>query len=830
MVTRILQDRYGFMWFATKDGLNQYDGYHFKIFRHDADDSTSLSDSYVHSMREDSQGRIWVGTASGSLNVFHRETETFEHIKLRNVKGDQDRPGTVYDIVQDRQGTVWVLCTNRLFIIRLKGNDQNSALSYSIKELTLPFSSIDLSLLVSKSGQVYIYDIQRPKLYVLNRQSEQWSPVIPVNDFLARDESYGIYGLLEDTTTQKLYALVTAGILQIDSDSSVELVLSYPMVITYRQFFIDKAQNIWFTCNHSLGTFNVLTRQMHLLVPKSEEDKIKVGMTHSMFMDESGMVWIGTKGYGLMTLNTRAQRFHHLDKSSVFAFIETDDGRIGVNDGQFMYQIVDPASGNNIDTILMKDAKEYVDGFSDFSYPRLKDKRQRLWFANTMQLVCYDKRTRQGVFYPLPVQINDGNYETVTDLKEDQTGNIWVGTTAGLLYFNVTGSSWKIYKNIPSDKSSLSFNAIFTICLDPTSPQKYVWIGTNGGGLNCLDIATGKCQRYSVKDGLPNNVIYGILPDDDGNLWMSTNKGLSCFNPKKQTFKNYEEKDGLQSNEFNHNAYIRSKDGTLFFGGVNGYNYFKPREIASNPVVPKIAITDFKIRNESVDLTQKNSPLKTVSYLAKNITLPYSDDMLTFEFAALDFTAPDKNLYKYKMEGFDKDWVNSGNVHSATYTNLDPGTYTFVVKGSNKDGVWNEKGTSIQLTILPPWYMTWWFRTLAVVAILFAAYGFYRYRLNKALELQNIRNRIASDLHDEIGSNLSNISIFSKVARQRKPETPQVSDLLGKISEYTQTSMNAMNDIVWMINARNDRFENIMVRMRTLASELFEATKLQSSY
>ena len=304
---------------------------------------------------------------------------------------------------------------------------------------------------------------------------------------------------------------------------------------------------------------------------------------------------------------------------------------------------------------------------------------------------------------------------------------------------------------------------------------------------------------------------------------MSTNKGLSCFNPAKQIFKNYEEKDGLQSNEFNHNAFLRTSKGILFFGGVNGYNYFDPAEILSNPVAPKVVITDLRIRNRSLEVSQPGSPLQSAIYLAKNITLPYSDNMITFEFAALDFTAPEKNQYKFKLDGFDEDWVNAGNTNATTYTNLDPGTYTFRVKGSNKDEVWSEDEASIQLIITPPWYKTWWFISFVVLTIIAIVYSIYKYRLSEALKLHAIRNSIARDLHDEIGSNLSNISIFSEVAQEQKGTAAETEPILKKINEYSRVSMTAMSDIVWMINARNDGFDNIISRMRSLAAEIFEA-------
>jgi Y_Y_Y domain/Histidine kinase len=235
-------------------------------------------------------------------------------------------------------------------------------------------------------------------------------------------------------------------------------------------------------------------------------------------------------------------------------------------------------------------------------------------------------------------------------------------------------------------------------------------------------------------------------------------------------------------------------------------------------------ITDFKIGNKPVSINDSKKILAKPIEMTEKIVLHYSDNMISFDFAAMDFTQPSKNLYQYKLDGFDHEWIQSGTVHSATYTNLDPGTYTFHVKGSNSDGVWNEKGTSIMLEIFPPWYMTWWFRTLVVIIIVAAAYSFYRYRLQQALKLQAIRNKIASDLHDEIGSNLSSISIFSDVAKEETQGTA-VGTVLSKISSYTRESMEAMSDIVWMINASNDRFENIINKMREFAVELIEAKK-----
>ncbi|MBK7370885.1 MAG: hypothetical protein IPJ09_05510 [Saprospiraceae bacterium] len=714
-----------------------------------------------------------------------------------------------------------------MLVIKRALNNEVDSLAYSTEEYVFPLPMISPLLFISNSSMIYLLENYSsfaqnysPVYFELLPPSHIWSShnldINPIKTNL-NSEQIKIYQILEDTLTNNLYFICTRGIIRLRDGKASECILRHP--IDRKQCFIDHEHNIWFSYNDLMGIFNLESRKLRFLTSTEDAGRTRTILINSVYVDRSGLVWIGSKGYGINVINYRARRFHHTDNTSVFSITELEDNRILINSGASLAKTLDLTTGTYIDTMDIQDAKVYFENFNALSFPSIIDKRNRRWFGDNERLAYYQVITKETRSFPLPVKQTNNNYSMVSDLKEDKTGRIWVGTMEGLFCFDPEQSTWKIYRTDPKDKNSLSFNSIFSLCLDPVAPDKYLWIGTNGGGLNRMDISTGKCDRYAVKDGLPNNVIYGILKDNNNNLWLSTNKGLSCFNPLNKTFKNYEDKDGLQSNEFNHNAYLRNKDGILFFGGVNGYNYFNPDEIEMNPIAPQIAITGLLIRNKSIDPGQLNSPLKNAAYLTQQITLPYQDNMITFEFAALDYTAPYKNQYKYRMEGFDHDWVNSGYFHSATYTNLDPGTYTFKALGSNKDGIWSEQSASVLLTIIPPWYMTWWFKSLIACLVCLSAYAFYRYRLNQTLKLMAIRNRIATDLHDEIGSNLSNIAIFSEVAQQKSDDN---NELLKKISTYTQTSMDAMNDIVWMVNTRNDRFENIINRMRQLAGEVLE--------
>jgi signal transduction histidine kinase len=284
------------------------------------------------------------------------------------------------------------------------------------------------------------------------------------------------------------------------------------------------------------------------------------------------------------------------------------------------------------------------------------------------------------------------------------------------LYCYYPGASqWRSYKNIPGDKSSLSNNMIFSLSVDPVAPAKYLWIGTNSGGLNRLDLVSGTFQRFTDRDGLPNNVIYGILPDENGNLWLSTNSGLCRFNTATHACKNFFASDGLQGNEFNRYAYYKAGDGALYFGGVGGFNFFYPEGLNKADHFPAVAFTSFRLFNRDIAFNDSGSVIGKPIDFIDELLLQYDQNVITIGFAAMDFAAPEKNQFRYRLEGFDKDWIFSGTRREAIYTGLNPGTYTFIVKAANSEGAWNPAGRKIRITVLPPWWKTWWARTLFVL-------------------------------------------------------------------------------------------------------------------
>ena len=827
MVTRILQDRYGFMWFATLDGLNRYDGYKFTVYRHDSKDKTSITESYAHMLFEDSKGRLWIGTVSGGLDLYDAETETFIHVNQQQGGVNSLSEGPVNEIAEDLHGNIWVHIHNNLDKITIHENEKTGDREFSIHHVKIPFTTGKSLLSITKNGNIYFADSRAGILYHLDdEKKEDWSISFRLNDNQQGIEKhdpafYRILQLVEDKANGKFYVFHLGGVSRFNEKTgALEKVFRnafFTHCDTPLRAVLDKTGNIWFSSPLNLSLFDTRTGNVTNATAQDAKHEALIKSAYSTFIDRSGLLWIGTAGYGLLKRNIRSESFHHTGIDANYLIKEADNGKILIGHRRLIKEIFDKKT-SSLNYATNTEAKQLDQYLSrPFAAANGVD-----WFADSNTLRYQDKISKQTIDYKLPVQTNNEYTEIIQSQCKDLNGNLWLGTTQGLLRFNVMDKKWTVFRNNPLDSSSLSSNVVFSLCLDPLQPKNYLWIGTSGGGLNRMDMRTGKSSSFTTKDGLPNNVIYGILNDDAGNLWMSTNKGLSCFDPSKKFFRNFDYKDGLQSNEFNRGAYCRTKDGYLFFGGVNGFNYFYPPEVLNNTAVPQIVITSLKIRNQVVPVQAKGSPLsKSVNHTDK-LTLAYDQNFLAFEFASMDFTYPEKNSYQFKLMGLHKDWINAGTTNNATFTNLDPGTYTFMVQASNNDGTWNRKGTSIKLVILPPWYMTWWFRTGMVLLAFFAVYSFYRYRLGQALKLQDIRNGIADDLHDEVGSNLSNIYIFSNVAQQKEKANEATEPLLQKITDYTKQSMEAINDIVWMINTRNDRFENIMVKMRTLAAEFSE--------
>ncbi|MCW9065478.1 MAG: triple tyrosine motif-containing protein, partial [Ignavibacteriaceae bacterium] len=407
-----------------------------------------------------------------------------------------------------------------------------------------------------------------------------------------------------------------------------------------------------------------------------------------------------------------------------------------------------------------------------------------------------------------PTSLSDDRVYTIL---QDKNKKFWVGTYGGgLNKFDEETGKFEI--NFP-DPQSFQPAVNDKIMSLKTASEDVLWIGTSGGGLFKLNTKTNSIQNFSIAQGLSSAVVYGILEDKKSNLWLSTDDGIFLFDTATERFTQFGIEDGAQSLEFSGGAYFEDTNGMMYFGGINGFNYFHPDSITINQFVPTVVISDIKV----MDIRVKGEPSELI--------LSHDQNFVSIEFSALDFSIPKQNKYSYILKGFQESWISTdGASRTATYTNLPSGEFTFLVKGTNEDGIWNEKPASLKLIINPPFWQTWWFVTLLVLTVVFFIYYFGTIRVKSQLEIEKLKLKIASDLHDNIGAGLTEISILSEVAeRSEGHSSTVVKNDLQKISETARLLVDSMSDIVWVVNPQRDSLHDLIVKLKDSYNEFFSS-------
>ena len=505
----------------------------------------------------------------------------------------------------------------------------------------------------------------------------------------------------------------------------------------------DKAGDLWF------GTFsggiNFLNKSNQVLncyrkVPGNNRS-LGSNTVRGFTEDKDGNIWIATDGGGLDLFNYAPNTFTHystttsnLNRDAVLAiFIDSKENIwVGTWDG-----------GISLFNKNSHSFKSYTKANSSIPsnnvFDIVEDHSGNLWLSTTDGVVKFDPKTQSFRNYTQADGLGNNHSEVIS---VDSKGNILIGTTQGLSILDPSTNKMTNYNSDPKNSNSLSTG--FVSAIFEESPS-VLWVGTIDG-LNRIDRTSNKFKHYFEQNGLPNNSIRGIRQDNNGFLWISTNKGITKFDPQKESFKNFTKLDGIQGNEYVINSCYKTRNGKLLFGGVNGFDFFDPKDVVDNSFIPPVVITDFQIFNKSIKPWTEDSPLASDISQTKEIVLSYKQSVFSFQFTALNYRTSEKNQYAYMLKGFDETWNYVGTNRTASYTNLNPGTYEFIVKGSNNDGVWNEQGTIITVIIRPPFWATWWFRLFMLIVIAATVNYYIKRAKEKRKSLEEMNQKLEMEI------------------------------------------------------------------------------------
>lgn len=857
-VWAILEDHAGALWIGTDGGgLNQLDRNtgRFIHYMHDPESSASLSSNFVLSIYEDRSGTLWIGT-TGGLNKLDRTTHQFSHYVNESTSPHSLSHNNARAIYEDHTGTLWI------------GTDGGGLNRFdrSTGRFTRFLADPENPHSLSHNRVRSIHEDRAGTLWIgtwggglnrFDREKELFTRFVndPKNPAsLSHNAAMAVLEsrTLADQATASLWVATLGGLDRFDpakkqftrfvNNPSDPHSLGTNSVIS---LYEDRSGALWIgTLGGGLNRCDLIRKKFaHVVSDPGSGNSLGNNSVWSLFKDHTGTLWIGTDG-GLDRLDPATREYthfandpagsHSISHNSVRPICEDRNGTlwIGTWGGGLNQLVLSPGSaGKGFDPKSVKfiryahnpeNPRSIAD---DRIYAIYEDRSGTLWIGGWggLHKLVPDAplpgrgagRRESGGPPPAFIRyVNDPkdpyslSHTIVTSILEDQTGTLWIGTWGGgLNRFDWHSERFTRFVNDSRNPSSLGSNNIHSIFEDHKGT---LWIA-GGGGLNRFDRATGNFVHYTEKDGLPSSETYGILEDENGQLWVSTDKGLSRFDPSATIFKNFDASDGLQSNEFNEGAFFKSKTGEMFFGGINGFNRFNPSQIRDNSYLPPIAITSFKKFN-------KEAALDTVISEIKTLVLTYEEKVFSFEFAALNYILPHKNQYAYMMSGFDTGWVRCGAKREAGYTNLDAGEYTFLVKGSNNDGIWNPAGASVKLFIRPPFWKTWWFGSLSVFSLGLIVYMLYRYRVNQLLAMERLRIRLASDLHDELATNLSSIGMFGEILQQPHGADPVTrARLLDRITSLSRESATSIRDIIWAIDPKVETLHGLLLRIRETA-------------
>ncbi|MEM7369221.1 MAG: two-component regulator propeller domain-containing protein [Bacteroidota bacterium] len=919
-VNHIMKDNKGFMWVATQDGLNRFDGYDFKIYRKDPANPNSLANNFVWTTWEDVHGTIWIGTFGGGLNKLDPSRDQFTSFvpATEDIQHSLAHTGVrAFFEVNDSTlliGTDYGLSVmnTRTDQIRTFHPELEGAAHYPGQNVLALGPMIENRVMVGDKYGVYAFDLQ----------TERFSPIFE----LRREEGRQSFFVSEMVGGEEgeLWVSTSRGLLLLSvADSSKKRVKKYfyhrpdqPTSLhnnSTNSLYLDQ-DRLWIGTAEGLAylPLDELDKPSPVFGQEQHDPRragsLSNNQVNQIFDDEAGFLWIASKE-GLNKLAKRTPMFstigfeedgRGLCNATVLGMEEDTEGNLWVGTVGGLTKITNWKQENR--TFSCYHLPDYFPAHakSDYVLNVCKDNQGQIWVCTRRggigRLISDSSGALAFEHYsPDPNDPASLGSSSIYFLLQDKEGMIWLGTSGGgVNAFDPNSGRFTHYTHDPKDSTKLPHPYAYALLEDY---QDRFWVGTAGGGLSKMDRKTGICETYAFreddpnslsndmvlclyeskakqlwvgtanglclmesegvfrrffeKDGLPNNVIYGIMEDKNGNLWVSTSKGITRVRYESNQFStlNFDPSDGLSGWEFNQFSYHQSGDGTMVFGGVKGVTIFHPDSFRLNHRLPHVVLTGFKLFNQVVPVAGLEEKADELPYAlpmtiseVKQIELPYHQNFLSFEFAALEFTNPSQNQYAYRLAGVDQGWVYSGTRRFADYPNLNSGDYIFQVKASNNDGIWNEKASSLMLSIAPPPWKTWWAYLLYVLMIGGSIYALIRYRTRKVRqevkmqakieqvkveERELVRAQSSRDFHDEAGNHLTKISLYTGLIKRGLEQASKLGEYADHIEANLMALSGGMRDFIWVLDPQKDGLDETIQRLIDFGYEMFEHSEIE---
>jgi signal transduction histidine kinase/ligand-binding sensor domain-containing protein/DNA-binding response OmpR family regulator len=864
-----MQDKKGFLWFGTINGLNRFDGYRFRIFRHDHDDSTSIGSNFIRCMYEDKKGFIWIGTNKG-IYIYNTHSEKFKPFPVSSLEEVSDikedkiggvwfisnsnlfhydppsgkikpykpdiRGGTVSSLCISPDNSIWVSTTTALLKKYLPSSDQ--FITLGILKSPGTKESIQIQKIYSlKNGNLLVGTLaQGVKLFDVSKQTFQ--DIVNVNpdktgiyprDFMQiSDNEYwmgtetGIY----------IYHADDRSIIRLKKEYDNSYSISDNVVLTFCK---DREGGLWIgTYFGGLDYYPKQFATFSKYFPEYTKPSIVGNAIHEICRDHSGQLWVGTEDGGLNKIDLNRKIFTSykpLGTASSIAY-HNIHGLLASGDslwiGTFMHGL-DIMSIKTGKIIRHYDAGTRPNDLkNNFIVTIFQTRSGDVLIGTQNGLFKYNRATDD--FSPVP------HFESqIQCMWEDEEGVLWACTRGnGVIFFNPQSNKSGSLLYNALDSNSLPSNYINGIYEDG---KKTLWFATDVG-LCKFEKDKLKFTRYTTKNGLPDNLIFRIMEDGAHNLFVSTSKGLVCFNPENGLIRTYTQSNGLLSDQFNYNSAFKDIDGRMYFGSGKGLISFRPDEFIKNTGIPPVYITGLEVNNREISANMKNSPLSESIICAKTISFPYDQSTLSIDFAALSYTVPEMNEYAYKMVGLDKEWTFLKRNRKVYYTKLAPGHYTFKVKGSNSSGVWNKQEAAIDIRIYPPWWGSIWAYILYAGIVAGIIYGLIKSYLRRADEKNRRRFEIL-DMEKEREIYHSKIEFFTHIAHEirtpltlikmpleklikKKNSNAEIAYNLKTMEKNTNRLIDLTNQLLDFRNTEMDKFSLNFVK--TDVSDLLQET------